>query len=200
MSEKGQIGMDLHGEGSGSVTGPRDEHMAELQPTMGPQTTPLLQDVGSNVSGTVKEVQRPKSPVPKGRGSPPRTGPSRIPARPTVMKRRSVTLPRSRITLEGEAVQTLQQTQDTAHSAAGQADAALLAAWTAMLETAAVRKTVEDALAAHLRTSTSLSGQQIASLAHETSKEFQAALSEQRRLEQSLKEQREETSRLQQSL
>ena len=69
-----------------------------------------------------------------------------------------------------------------------------------MLETAAVRKTVEEALAAHLQTSTSLSGQQIASLAHETSKNFQAALGEQRRLEQSLKEQREETARLQQSL
>ena len=68
------------------------------------------------------------------------------------------------------------------------------------METAAVRKTVEDALAAHLQTSTSLSGQQIASLAHETSKEFQAALSEQRRLEHCLKEQREETVKLQHSL
>ena len=69
-----------------------------------------------------------------------------------------------------------------------------------MLETAAVRKTVEEALAAHLQTSTSLSGQQIASLAHETSKEFQAALGEQRRLQQSLQEQKEEMARLQQSL
>ena len=116
------------------------------------------------------------------------------------MKRRSPTPSRSRVTLTGEAAKTLQHTQDTAQSAAGQADAALQAARKAMLEMAAVRKTVEEALAIHLQTSTSLSGQQIASLAHETSKEFQAALGEQRRLEQSLKEQREETARLQQSL
>ena len=96
------------------MTGSRDEHMAESQPIMGPEGMPVVQDVGSSVSGTVKQVQRPKSPVPKGRGLPPRTGPSRIPARPTVMKRRSVTPPRSRITLEGEAVKTLQQTQATA--------------------------------------------------------------------------------------
>ena len=200
MSEKGQIDIDPHGGESASVSGPLDEHMADSQPTMGHEERSLTQVEGSSVTSAVSEAPRSKSPVPKGRRSPPGAAPSKIPTRTSVMKRRSPTPPRSRITLEGEAAQTLQRTQDTAQSAAGQADAALQAARTAMLETAAVRKTVEDALAAHLQTSTSLSGQQIASLAHETSKEFQAALGEQRRLEQCLKEQREETAKLQQSL
>ena len=64
------------------------------------------------------------------------------------------------------------------------------------METVAVRKAVEGALAAHLQTSTTLSGQQITSLAQETSREFQAALGEQRRLEKNLQEQREETAKL----
>ena len=116
------------------------------------------------------------------------------------MKRRSPTPTRTRITLEGEAVQTLQRTQDTAQSAAGYVDAAMQEARKAMMETVAVRKAVEDALSAHLQTSTTLSGQQIASLAHETSKEFQAAMGEQRRLEKRLQEQQEETSKLHHSL
>ena len=69
-------------------------------------------------------------------------------------------------------------------------------AWKAMLETASVRKAVEDTLSMHLQASTSLSGQQIAPLVRETSAEFQAAIGEQKRLEQRLKEQHEETIRL----
>ena len=51
-----------------------------------------------------------------------------------------------------------------------------------MIEIVVMCKAMEDALAAHLQTSTILSGQQIASLVHEMSKEFQAAMGEQRRL------------------
>ena len=150
MSEKGQMGMDPHGGASESVTGPRDEHMAESQPALGPEGRQQPQDAGSSAVAHVGEAQRPRSPTPKGRRSPPGSAPLKIPTRTSVMKRRSVTPPCSRITLEGEATQTLQQMQDTAQSAVGQADAALQAARKAMLETTTMRKTVEEALAAHL--------------------------------------------------
>ena len=88
------------------------------------------------------------------------------------MKRQGPTPPRSRSIFKDAAAHTLQMTQDTAQSVAGYADAAMQEARKVVMETVAVRKAVEEALAAHLQTSTSLSGQQIASLAHETLKEF----------------------------
>jgi hypothetical protein len=102
--------------------------------------------------------------------------------------------------LEGEAVNTLQNTQATAYSAASYADVAMQEARRAMLETTSVRKTVKDALAAHLQASTSLSGQQVTKLAQDTSAEFQAAVGEQRRLEKCLHDQQAETERLRQEL
>ena len=95
---------------------------------------------------------------------------------------------------------TLQRTQATTQSAAGYADAAMQEAQKAMLEMASVRKAVEDTLSMHLQASTSLSGQQIAQLACETFAEFQAAIGEQKKLEQRLKEQHEETIRLRNEL
>ena len=70
MSEKGQIGMDPHGGASESVTGLRDEHMAESQPILGPEGRQQPQDAGSSTIVNVSEEQRSKSPVPKGRRTP----------------------------------------------------------------------------------------------------------------------------------
>ena len=113
-----------------------------------------------------------------------------------MLKRHSPTPPRGKMTLEGEAASTLQRTQETAQSAAGYVDGAMQEAWKAMLETASVQKAVEDTLSMPVQASTSLSGQQIAQLVCETSAEFQAAIGEQKRLEQRFKEQHEETIRL----
>ena len=157
---------------SGSVHGPPDAHMVESVAIPAPSTRRSVDDAESRAAGAGTSRPRSRSATPPRRTTSAVAAASWIQTRATTMKCRSPTPPRSRITLEGEAAETLQRTEATAQSAAGFADAAMQEARKAMMETASVRKAVEDTLSLHLQASTSLSGQQIAQLARETSAEF----------------------------
>ena len=203
------MGVDPHGGDSESVTGPRDEQMAESQPNVGQGERLSTQNVEAS-QGYVKldTTRRSRSPQSRQRDVP-SAAPSRIPTRASTMKRRSPTPTRTRgsAILSDEASAALQRTEKLQQSthlqtqvASAQADAAMEAAKKAVLETAAVRRTVEAALAAQFQHQTALTTDQVAHLAKETSQQWQCAVQDSQMLNQRLQEQQRETDRLKEEL